>query len=265
MHLLRALLLCLACLPTAAWSVQHFTVQVTDQKPQARANFVQGLEIVDGLLYVSAGNYGESRLLRYHFADGHLDVARNLNARIFAEGLTVFGDKVYQLTWRNKAMLVYGKSDLQFQRTLPLAGEGWGLTHNGTDLIYSDGSDKLYFMSPDTAQVRHTITVTEQGRPVTLLNELEWIDGSIWANVFQSNRIVIIDPSSGAVTATIDLTGLLPPSEYRQGTDVLNGIARNPADGAIWVTGKRWPWMYRIELVPAADVSAPRQSGPNSR
>jgi glutaminyl-peptide cyclotransferase len=265
MVLLRTLLLLIACLAPAAWSLQQYTVRVIDQKPQARENFVQGLEILDGYLYVSAGNYGESQLLRYHLADGRTDVARKLDPRIFAEGLTVLGDNVYQLTWRNKAMLIYRKSDLQFQRALPLMGEGWGLTHNGTELIYSDGSDRLHFMSPDTAQNLRSITVTEQGRPVTLLNELEWIDGAIWANVWQRDRIVIVDPISGEVTAAIDLHGLLPPTEYRQGTDVLNGIARDPANGAIWVTGKRWPWMYRIELVPVVDGSETQQKKMNSR
>jgi len=245
-----AALLLLACQANAVLALQYYDVRVLDQKPLPRENFVQGLEILDGYLYVSAGNYGESRLLRYHFADGRLETARHLDARIFAEGLTVLGDHVYQLTWRNAAMLVYARSDLQFQHTLPLAGEGWGLTNNGKELIYSDGSDKLHVMEPATGQVLRSIAVTEQGRPVTLLNELEWIDGSIWANLWQSDRIVIIDPASGEVTASIDLAGLLPPSEYRAGTDVLNGIARNPDDGAVWVTGKRWPWLYRIELAP---------------
>ncbi len=265
MALLRILLFIGACLPMAAWSVQEYAVRVSDQKPQARENFVQGLEILDGYLYVSAGNYGESRLLRYHFADGRADISRALDAGIFAEGLTVFGDHVFQLTWRNRAMLVYRKSDLKYLHSLPLSGEGWGLTHNGTDLIYSDGSDQLYFMSPDTARVLRTISVTEQGRPVALLNELEWVDGAIWANVWQSDRIVIIDPDTGEVTASIDLHGLLPPAEYRQGTDVLNGIARDPADGGIWVTGKRWPWMYRIELVPVNAASETQQSEVKSR
>lgn len=245
----------------ASWAVQLYAVKVIERKPQPRENFVQGLEILDGYLYVSAGNYGESRLLRYQFADGRLDVVRDLDARLFAEGLTVLGDNVYQLTWRNAAMLVYRKADLQFQRALPLAGEGWGLTNNGRELIYSDGSEKLRFLAPDTARILRSITVTEQGQPVNLLNELEWVDGAIWANIWQSNRIVIIDPKNGEVTASIDLTGLLPPSEYRPGTDVLNGIARNPADGAVWVTGKRWPWLYHIELEP---VNEPGKSQPQA-
>jgi glutamine cyclotransferase len=243
-------------LPASVWSVEQYTVKVTDKKPQARENFVQGLEIEGGYLYVSAGNYGESRLLRYHFADDGPTVTQNLNPRLFAEGLTVFGDKIYQLTWQNKAMLVYRKTDLQFLQALPLTGEGWGLTHNDAELIYSDGSDQLHFMSADTAAIGRSITVTEQGRPVKLLNELEWIDGAIWANVWQSDRIVIIDPDSGEVTASIDLRGLLPPGERRAGTDVLNGIARNPADGSVWVTGKRWPWLYRVELVPVSDSTS---------
>ena len=253
MRQLRIILFLIAYLPMTAWSLQHYTVRVIDQKPQPRENFVQGLEILDGYLYVSTGNYGASHLLRYRFDDGTLDESRKLDVRIFAEGLTVLGDNIYQLSWQNKVMLVYRKSDLTLVRTLPLKGEGWGLTHNRTELIYGDGSDSLYFMSPDTARITRTIAVTQQGRPVKRLNELEWVDGAIWANVWQSNRIVVINPANGEVTASIDLQGLLPPQEYRRGTDVLNGIAQDPADGSIWVTGKRWPWLYQIELVPTVD------------
>ncbi len=265
MSMLRITLFLCGCLPLVAWSLQQYEVRVTDQKPQAREHFVQGLEIVDGYLYLSAGNFGQSRLLRSHFDDLREDISRPLAAELFAEGLTVFGDTLYQLTWRNRMMLVYRKSDLQFQRSLPLSGEGWGLTHNDSQLIYSDGTDKLHFMSPDTAQILRSIAVTQEGRPVTQLNELEWVNGAIWANIWQSDRIVIIDPSSGEVTGSINLHGLLPPNEYRSDTDVLNGIARNPADGAIWVTGKRWPWLYRIELVPAAKLRETQQNELKSR
>lgn len=263
--LLRSLIILLLCLPMTAWSVQHYTVRVTDQKPQPRENFVQGLEILDDYLYVSSGNYGQSHLLRYRFADGTLDHSRRMNARVFAEGLSVLGDKVYQLTWRNQSMLVYRKSDFEFLHRLPIIGEGWGLTNNGIELIYSDGSDNLHFISPDTAQVLRSIKITENGKPVRLLNELEWIEGAIWANIWQSDRIVIIDPAKGTVTATIDLRGLLPREDRRPGTDVLNGIARNPKDGSVWVTGKRWPWLYQIELVPVTEVPETQQSQANSR
>lgn len=271
MTTLRILLVLAACLPLAifpplaASAVEQYEVKVIDQKPQPRENFVQGLEILDGYLYVSIGNYGESRLLRYRFADGQVDATTDLDKQFFAEGLTVLGDSIYQLTWRNRALLIYRKSDLEFQHWLPLKGEGWGLTNNGTELIYSDGSAQLHFMSPDKARILRSITVTEQGRPITFLNELEWIEGAIWANIWHSDRIVIIDPANGEVTASIDLRGLLPPTEYRHGTDVLNGIARDPADGSIWVTGKRWPWLYQIELQPAVDIREIQQSESNSR
>lgn len=265
MRRLRIIIFLLVCLPIPAWSLEYFTVRVLDQKPQPRENFVQGLEILDGYLYVSTGNYGMSHLLRYRFADGVLEAGKKLNAGIFAEGLTVFGDNIYQLSWQNKAMLVYRKSDLMFLHTLPIKGEGWGLTHNREELIYSDGSDNLYFISADTADITRTIAVTQEGRPVKRLNELEWIDDAIWANIWQSNRIVIIDPANGEVTASINLQGLLPPQDHRPNTDVLNGIARDPADGSIWVTGKRWPWIYQIELAPAIDDRETQQSTVDSR
>jgi glutamine cyclotransferase len=255
MPLLRTLLAFITCLPSIVGAVDQYEVRVTAKKPQPRENFVQGLEISDNHLYVSTGLYGKSRLLRYHFPDGRVDSEQTLDSRIFAEGLTVLGDAVYQLTWQNRTMLIYRKSDLEFQKSLPLDSEGWGLTNDGTNLIYSDGSAKLRFMSPETAQVNRTITVTLKDRPVKFLNELEWVDGTIWANVWRSDWIVIVDPASGEVTATVDLRDLLPPGKDRQGVDVLNGIARNPADGSIWVTGKRWPWLYQIELVPALDNS----------
>lgn len=246
---LRLLLLVLACLAPAAAALERYTVKVLERKPQSRELFVQGLEIVDGSLYVGTGNYGESRLLRYRFRDGELLDEVRLQREYFGEGVTVLGEHIYQLTWQQRRMLVYRRDPLEPLRTLPLRGEGWGLANDGTHLIYSDGSHVLRYLQPDNAAEVRSIRVTENGAPVSRLNELEWIDGRIWANIWGSHRIVIIDPASGAVTGSIDLTGLLPPREYRAGTDVLNGIARDPANGDIWVTGKRWPWLYRIELV----------------
>ena len=227
---------------------------------QSRDNFVQGLQIVDDQLYVSTGQYGESQLLRYHMSDGSLDGGKQLDPRLFGEGLTVLGDKIYQLTWKSRIALIYNKSDLKGHKWFRIPGEGWGITNNGDALIYSDGSDKLHFLSPETLQISHSIAVTENGQKVDRLNELEWIDGQVWANIWASNRIVIIDPHSGNVSASIDLQGLLPDNERRPGTDVLNGIARNPADGTIWVTGKRWPWLYQIELVPPLQTTPPNET-----
>jgi len=259
MHLSRALLVIVATLPCLAWSAQHYTVRVLEKKPQTRDTFVQGLEIRDGELYVSSGLYGKSRLMRYDFAQGTLESAQPVAAEYFAEGLTVLEDRVFQLTWRNRTMLVYRKSDLHLEGSLPLPGEGWGLTNNGEELIYSDGSATLRFLAPDTARVLRSVTVVYENRPVRNLNELEWIDGAIWANVWTQDAIVIIDPGSGEVTGVIDLRGLLPLPERQWDTDVLNGIARNPADETVWVTGKNWPWLYRIELVPAKAGSPQRK------
>lgn len=252
MIFLRCLISLLVLLPVSASAVEQHGYRVIDRLPQSRDNFVQGLQIIDDSLYVSTGNYGQSHLLRYSFPEGELQESRKLHPRIFAEGVTVLGERVYQLTWRNRMMLVYRRDELQPLHTVPLLGEGWGMTSDGKQLIYSDGSDKLHFMSPESGKIVRSLAVTEQGKPVIRLNELEWIDGQVWANIWQTERIVIIDPGSGEVTASVDLQGLLPPGERRSGTDVLNGIARNPRDGGIWVTGKRWPWIYRIELLPKA-------------
>lgn len=255
MNLSRKLVCLLLVLPALASAVEQYGYRVVDRLPQSRANFVQGLQIIDDSLYVSTGNYGQSHLLHYSFPEGELKQSRKLHSRIFAEGVTVLGDRVYQLTWRNRLMLVYQREQLQPLHSLPLPGEGWGLTSNGRELVYSDGNDKLHFMSPQSGKILRSVTVTERGKPVARLNELEWIDGRVWANIWQTQRIVIIDPRNGEVQANIDLQGLLPPGERRNDTDVLNGIAHNLRDGGIWVTGKRWPWIYRIELLPkAADL-----------
>ena len=247
--ILRSCLLLLLANPVLA--VEQFNYRVLEKKPQPRNSFVQGLQIIDGELYVSTGLYGQSRLLRYRFADGELLDQRRLHPRLFAEGLTVFGDRVYQLTWRAGRMLVYDRQALTPVAVFALPGEGWGLTDNGRELVYSDGTEHLHFLDPDSGRHLRTLAVTERGQRLGHLNELEWIDGKIWANVWMTDRIVVIDPASGEVTASVDLSGLLPPGERPPNADVLNGIARNPADGGLWVTGKNWPWLYRIELVPA--------------
>lgn len=244
--------LLLLALALPAPGATSFSYRVIASKPQPRENYVQGLEIVDGQLYVSAGGYGESRLLRYNFQDGQLNASARLHPRLFAEGLTVLKDQVFQLTWRSRKVLVFSRAGLEFKSVFEIPGEGWGLTHNGTELIYSDGSDRLHFMDPQNHHISRSLKVTRNGAPLSQLNELEWVDGKVWANIYKRDEIVIIDPASGVVDATIDLAGLLPARLRRADTDVLNGIARDPADGSIWVTGKRWPRIYQIELVPAA-------------
>jgi glutaminyl-peptide cyclotransferase len=246
----------LALVANSASAVQDYGYRILDRKNLAPRTHVQGLEIVDGQLYASSGGWGKSRLLRFDLATGELDSEQKMDPRLWAEGLTVLGDKVYQLTWREHMLLVYDRDSLEVIERMRIPGEGWGITNDGEHLIYGDGSSRLFFISPTEKRITHAIEVTEGGTAVTRLNELEWIDGRIWANVWLTDRIVIIDPASGKVEGSIDLQGLLPimqrPPGMNPRDDVLNGIARNPADGGIWVTGKNWPFLYRIEPVPAA-------------
>ena len=249
MRLIVLAILC--CVAGAALAVEQLTVNVLERKPQDSRHWVQGLEIHDGQMYLSAGKYGESKLVRYDFDSGQHDVGRSLHARLFAEGLTVLDDRVYQLTWKAGIVLVFNKEDLKPLEYFRIPGEGWGMTNNGKAIIYSDGSAQLHYLSPLSREITHSITVTENGKPLGRLNELEWIAGKVWANIWYSQRIVVIDPQSGEVTASIDLSGQLPALESEPREHVLNGIARDPRDGSIWVTGKRWPWQYRIKTVPA--------------
>lgn len=254
--LFKLALLAALCLSAAAFAketpVRQWSYRVLEQQPQSREHFVQGLQILDGMLYVSTGGYGSSRLLQYRLEDGELLLQRRLHPRLFGEGLTVMPDRVYQLTWRARRLLVFRREGLVPETSYPLQGQGWGLTDNGRELIYTDGGHELIYLDPQDGRELRRTPVTENGKPLARLNELEWIDGRVWANIWQEERIVVIDPASGRVTDSVDLGGLLPEAERRPDTDVLNGIARNPADGGLWVTGKRWPWRYRIELVPSA-------------
>ena len=179
--------------------VEQYGYRVLYKKPQHRRLYVQGLEIHDDHLYVSGGLYGESSLERYAFDTMTLETERQLDARLFAEGLTVFDDRVYLLTWRAQQMLVFDRKKLELLESFPIAGQGWGLTNDGKRLIYSDGSDQLYFLAPQTRFVERSLKVTENGQPVHRLNELEWVEGEIWANIYQTDRVVVIDPTSGEV------------------------------------------------------------------
>ncbi|QIB64172.1 glutaminyl-peptide cyclotransferase [Kineobactrum salinum] len=255
-QLLLPCCLLLALISHTVAALEEYSYRVLEQQPQPRDHYVQGLQIVGGMLYVSTGRYGQSRLLQYRLSDGELIQQRRLHPRLFGEGLTVLGERVYQLTWRARRMLVYRRAELQLETTFTIPGEGWGLTDNGRELIYTDGGHHLHFLDPADGRPLRSIAVTEHGLPLPRLNELEWIDGKVWANIWQRDRIVIIDPVTGEVEASIDLRGLLPLPERRPDTDVLNGIARNPADGSVWVTGKNWPWRYRIELVPKPATAA---------
>ncbi|EAQ96362.1 glutaminyl-peptide cyclotransferase [Congregibacter litoralis] len=235
-------------LPAVAAPLMRYGYEVLEQLPHPRENFVQGLQILGDTLYVSTGQYGESRLLAYEFPAMKLKQEHALPPALFGEGVTRLEDRIYQLTWRAGQLIEYDAESFKPLATHRISTQGWGLTHNGSELIYSDGSHQLYFLNTDDMRVKRTLAVTLGARPLPRLNELEWIEGEIWANVWQANQLVRIDPETGAVLGIVDLRGLLDPEDREPGTDVLNGIAWDADNRALWVTGKRWPWLYRLKL-----------------
>ena len=220
-------------------------VRVFPHDPQA---FTQGLIFRDGFLYESTGLAGKSELRKVTLETGAVVERRAVAAEHFAEGLADFGDRLFQLTWRSEVGFVYGLRDFKPQRTFNYRGEGWGLASDAKRLIMSDGTATLRFIDPESLRETGRLQVTEEGRPISNLNELEVIKGQIFANIWQSDHIVIIEPSDGRVVGRIDLTGLLP-FEDRPGVDVLNGIAWDRARDRLFVTGKWWPKLFEIQLM----------------
>ena len=244
--------------PAAEGELLQATVPTYDYKVVSRlrfdrANFTQGLEIYDGRLYVSSGLYGESMIRVYDFPSMEEMQSVPIDPRIFAEGLTVIDNRLVVLSWRERVMLVYSLPDLSLLGQSPLPGQGWGATHSGSTLWFSDGSHYLYSADMSADGTLNRLPVMLEGRPLRNLNELEWVDGEIWANVWQTDEIARIDPDTGRVVGLIDLSGLLPEEDRLRDTDVLNGIAIHPVTRNIWVTGKRWPWLFEITLEKRAD------------
>ncbi len=219
--------------------------------PHDKNAFTQGLVYVGGALYESTGLYGRSSLRRVDLNSGRPEAIRTLDARYFGEGLTVFGDRLIQLTWRSGTGFVYARRDLSPLGQFRYPTEGWGLTQDGKNLIMSDGSATLYFLDPDRFTEVRRIQVRDHRGPVKLLNELEFVGGVIFANVWQSPRIVRIDADSGRVTGVIDLSALANRMRRDPSTDVLNGIAYIPGSGRLLITGKLWPSLYAIKLLDA--------------
>lgn len=218
--------------------------------PHDAAAFTQGLCFLDGLLYESTGLYGQSTLRR-GFLSGADQLVRSLPASLFGEGLTIWQDRIIQLTWKAGIALVWEKENLRPLGTVRYPTQGWGLTHNDRWLIMSDGSSFLYFLEPETFSLDHRIEVTYQGRPVGRLNELEVIRGEIWANVWKDNRIARIDPLTGEVGSWLDMSALVALAGPGGRDDVLNGIAYDAETDRIFVTGKRWDRLFEIKLLPA--------------
>ena len=228
---------------------QFYTYQVVAEYPHSRTSYTQGLQFVDGELWEGTGEYGRSQLLRTDLATGKALKSISLSNDEFGEGITVLGEKIYQLTWLNGTMHIYDRKTLKSITTHSYSGEGWGLTSDGTKLYMSDGTSNIRLICPDTYKTERYISVTLNGESVLYLNELEWIDGKIWANVYTTDNIVIINPESGVVEGVIDLAGILPEEERDSKTDVLNGIAYDEATKRIFVTGKNWSKLFEIKII----------------
>lgn len=229
-------------------SVTGYTVASKTDLPHDMAAYTQGFFFHDGFLYESTGQYGESSFRKVDPATGKVLREENFPSEYFAEGSCVFDGRAYILTWYEGVCFVYDIETFTKLAELPYQGQGWGLTTDGESLIMSDGSSELTFRDPDTFLSRKTLRVMDGTRPVYYLNELEYIDGHIWANIYGQDMIVIIDPASGQVSGKIDCRGLLDSRYRTSAVDVLNGIAFNPEDGAIYLTGKYWPRMYKVTL-----------------
>ena len=220
--------------------------------PHARDAFTEGLFFEGGQLYESTGLEGRSELRRVDLQTGRvLQSARIPDAR-FGEGSIAWGDQIVSLTWQDGIGYRWNRQTFQLLGTFRYPGEGWALTKNDSDIIMSDGTSQLRFLDPTTLQERRRLSVTLAGRPLDKINEIEWVDGQIFANIWQTAQIVRIDPQSGQVTGIIDLTALVRENAREPNADVLNGIAYDAANRRLYVTGKNWPRLYQIELTPAS-------------
>ena len=228
--------------------IQAYGFQIQHVYPHDSGAFTQGLEYVGGALYEGTGLNGRSSIRKVALETGKVLQRRDVPAEHFGEGITVWHNDLIELTWQTHAALVYDRTTFQPKKPFSYPGEGWGLTHDGTSLIMSDGTDELRMLDPVTFAERRRVRVTADGAPVRNLNELEVVKNEIFANVWQTDYIVRIDPGSGRVVGYIDLRGLLTPAE-RASTDVLNGVAYDAALDRLFVTGKLWPKLFEITLV----------------
>ena len=228
------------------------TYRIVNEYPHDRDAFTQGLAYRDGFLYEGTGLWGRSSLRRVELETGRVLQIHHLNRRYFGEGITLWQERIIQLTWQSQVGFVYDRETFEPLRDFSYTTEGWGLTHDGQHLIMSDGTDTLYFLDPQTFQQVGSIQVRDRGQPIAKLNELEYVNGEILANVWETNRIVRITPSTGQVIAWIDLSNIIdlePIPRTERPQNILNGIAYDAQGDRLFVTGKFWPKLFEIELI----------------
>lgn len=233
--------------PPEPTQYQHEIVQTY---PHDTGAFTQGLLFRDGHLYESTGLNGRSSLRKVELETGKVLRIHRLEQRFFGEGLVDWDDSLIQLTWQSGVGIVYDLETFEERRRFQYPGEGWGISHDGQRLIMSDGTPQLRFLDPETLEETGRLTVRFRGQELRGLNELEYIDGRVWANVWPTDHIVMIDPTSGHVSGHLDLSDLLPRAQRRSGEDVLNGIAWDAEGQRLFVTGKNWPQVYKLRISP---------------
>ena len=225
-----------------------YSYDIVETYPHDTKAYTQGLVFRDGMFYESTGQYGESTLRKVELKKGKVKKKIDVPGQYFAEGMTIFNNKIYQLTWQQRKGFIYDLKDFKLEGEFNYDSEGWGLTNDGQFLILSDGSNQLRFIDPATFRVVKTLSVFDGQQPLTELNELEYIHGEIYANIWKTDKIVRIDPRTGHIVAWIDLTGLRPSDTLANSENVLNGIAYDEEHDRLYVTGKRWPTLYEIRL-----------------
>ncbi len=230
--------------------VPVYSYRVVRTFPHDRNAFTQGLVFDRGILYEGTGLHGRSEVRKLDLQSGRILTTNVLPPKYFGEGITVYKDRLIQLTWRSHTGFVYDTESFRRLKTFHYSTEGWGITHDGSSLIMSNGTSKLYYLDMETFEVTGSVFVRANGVPITELNELEYIKGEIYANVWKTDRIVRIAPGTGQVTGWIDLSGLLTEKDLESPVDVLNGIAHDRNNDRLYVTGKWWPKLFEIELIP---------------
>ena len=235
--------------PTDAVDVPVYTYDIVNVYPHDRTAFTQGLGFEDGFFYEGTGLNGESSLRKVEIEIGEVLQIKPLSDEYFGEGIVVFQDRIIQLTWQSRTGFIYDKESFELIDEFNYPTEGWGITHDGERLMMSDGTSFIYFWDPETLEEIGKVQVHDGNQPIIRLNELEYIKGEIYANIWQTDYIARIDPDTGAVVAWIDLSGILGPEDATGPVDVLNGIAYDAENDRLFVTGKLWPKIFEIELV----------------